>query len=438
MVQSKEPVVVRDTTADPDWVSLAGWEWLRSYVAAPIEVSGVTIGFLNVDGTSPGQFGFADAEHLQVFASHAAAAIENARLYQELRSHAQLLEQRVQERTAQLQAQYAQLEAILRSTADGVIVTDRHGEILHANPVAEAWFTKTLSAKDAGRLREAVRDLARREEERSERMLPLKGLDLELSAAPVVGEGVEEPRFVVTAHDVSHLRALERMKARFVTNISHELRTPIATVQLYAHLIQQQPERWEEFADALAHEADHQANLVEDIVQISQIDAGRLEMKRRRIPLNQLTDITKVSQETLARDQGVTLEHRPAEPGPVVVVDPEQVTRALRNVVRNALQYTPEGGRVTISTSIQEARDRSWATVAVADTGMGIPQEELPHIFERFFRGEKPRLMQISGTGLGLAIVHEIVQLHGGRVTVESEEGVGTTFTIWLPLARGE
>jgi len=102
--------------------------------------------------------------------------------------------------------------------------------------------------------------------------------------------------------------------------------------------------------------------------------------------------------------------------------------------VKNAILYTPEGGRVVVSTGKEEAERWVRATVTVADTGIGIPEEELPHIFERFFRGEEPRLMQVPGTGLGLAIVKEIVGLHEGRVTVESQVGKGTAFTIWLPL----
>ena len=108
--------------------------------------------------------------------------------------------------------------------------------------------------------------------------------------------------------------------------------------------------------------------------------------------------------------------------------------QVLNNLVENAIQYTPEGGKVVVSTGKQEAEGRVWATATVADTGVGIPEEELPHIFERFFRGVEPRTMQVAGTGLGLAIVKEIVELHGGRVTVESQVGEGTTFTVWLPL----
>jgi len=112
------------------------------------------------------------------------------------------------------------------------------------------------------------------------------------------------------------------------------------------------------------------------------------------------------------------------------------MTQVLDNLVNNAIRYTPEGGRITVSTGRTEARGRWWATITVTDTGMGIPEDELPHVFERFFRGEKPRTLQISGTGLGLAIVKEIVELHGGRVTVKSEVDKGSRFTVWLPLVE--
>jgi signal transduction histidine kinase len=123
------------------------------------------------------------------------------------------------------------------------------------------------------------------------------------------------------------------------------------------------------------------------------------------------------------------------EPGSTVLVDPDRTVQVLTNLVTNAIQYTARGGQVTVSTGETETDGRQWAVASVRDTGMGIPQHEIPHIFDRFFRGEQPRLMQVSGTGLGLAIVKEIVELQGGQVTVESEVGKGTTFTVWLPLA---
>lgn len=447
MIQTQKSVVISDTTADPDWIAPEGKEWRRSYVAAPIRVRDLIVGLLNVSSTQPGQFDSADARRLEAFAAHAATAIENAHLYRELLNHTEQLEQRVQERTAQLRVQYARLNAILRSTADGIIVTDAQGQIIQTNPVAQSWLNQVLSPEDVAKLKEAVRDLAREvsteatnpeipSEEQPGTMLELTGLDLELKAAPVARrDEKEEPAAVVVAvHDVSHLKALDRMKTRFVSNVSHELRTPITTIKLYVALMQRRPEKWEEYLQPLAEEADRQAHLVEDILQISRIDTGRLEMRPRPTPLNRLIEVVVSNRQVLAESRGLTLEHLPAESDPVALVDSERMMQVLNNLVENAIHYTMEGGKVTVSTRQEKAEGRMWAIATVADTGIGIPANELPLVFDRFYRGERPRSMQISGTGLGLAIVKEIVELHGGRVTVESEEGQGTTFIVWLPL----
>ena len=435
MVETGKATIIPDTTIYPGWIHIPGQEWLHSYVAAPIQVGGVTVGFLNVDGARPNQFDLADARRLEALASHAATAIENAGLYKELHNHAKELDQRVQERTAQLEAQYARLDAILRSASDGIIVTDAGGEIIQTNPVVQTWLTRTLSPEDAARLRETARDLALRAEERPETVLELTGLDLQLNAAPVSEPGLEEATAVVGIHDVSHLKALDRIKSRFVSNVSHELRTPVTTIKLYTYLMHKRPDKWEGYLDALTQAADRQAQLVEDILQVSRIDAGRLDIKSQPAALNELTEMAVANHQEMAQEQGLTLEHHPAEPGPVALVDAQRMMQVLNNLVENAIHYTPESGKVMVSTGKRETEGRTWATVTVADTGMGIPEKELPHIFERFFRGDEPRLAQISGTGLGLAIVKEIMELHGGRITVESKVKEGSTFTVWLPLA---
>lgn len=433
MMQTGETAVVSDASTDPNWVVLGGQEW-KSYTGTPIKLGGVIVGFLNVNGNQAGQFSLYDARRLQAFADHAAIAIQNSRLYQELRNYAERLEKRVEERTAQIQAQYSQLDAILRSSSDGIIVTDNQGEIVRTNPIADSWLTQTLSPEDAVELKEAIRRLATRSAERPEIVLELADWDLELRAAPITE--TEEVAAVVTVHDISHMKDLDRMKSQFVSNVSHELRTPITTIKLYAALMQQSSmEKWEGYLDTLAQEADRQARLVEEILQISRIEAGRLEITPRPTPLNELAEVVFANHQPMAQQGELVVEYRPAEPGPVALVDSDRMTQVLANVVTNAIQYTPRRGKVVISTGEKEAEGRRWAIVTVKDTGMGIPEEELPHIFERFFRGERPRSMQVSGTGLGLAIVKDIVELHGGLVTVESNVDVGTTFTIWLPLA---
>jgi signal transduction histidine kinase len=433
MIRTGEPVIVPNTATNPDWIQEVGQEEWLSYLGAPIKVGGVIVGFLNVNSTRGGTFAHDDARRLQAFANHVATAIENARLYQELHNYADALEERVRERTSQLRAQYAQLETILDSTADGIILAGSDCELILANPVARTWLSQTLSPRESGQLREAVRALAARAEGRPEMVLELTGLDLQLAAAPVSNPTMEDARAVIAIHDISHLKALNRMKSRFVSNVSHELRTPIATIKLLAHLMQQQPERWDEYLEPLMREADHQAKLVRDILEMSRVDAGRLELRLSPTSMNELVEMAVVSHEKPAQEQGLSIAYHPASHDPVALADSRWMTQVMNNLMSNAIRYTPSGGSITISTGRKAADGRSWATVTVSDSGIGIPEDELPYIFDRFFRGEEPRTMQISGTGLGLAILKEIVELHGGRVTVESEVDKGSSFTVWLP-----
>jgi PAS domain S-box-containing protein len=433
MIKTGGPLVVPDTTVDPDWIRGEGQEQWRSYIGVPIKVSGVIVGFLNVNSIRRNTFNRDDAERLQAFANHVATAIENAQLYQELHNYADALEERVRERTAQLRTQYAQLETILDSTADGIILAGSDGELILANPVAREWLRRALSPEESDQLREAVRTLAARAEQQPEMVLELTGLDLQLTAAPVRKPTIEEASAVVAIHDISHLRALNRMKSRFVSNVSHELRTPIATIKLLVHLMQQQPDKREEYLEPLMREAEHQAKLVRDILEMSRVDAGRLEIRPEPMSLNDLVEMAVVNHGNRAESEGLTLECEPAEPDPIALADSQWMMQVMNNLMSNAIRYTPEEGTIRVSTGTQVADGRTWATLTVSDTGIGIPEEELPYIFDRFFRGEQPRKMQVSGTGLGLAILKEIVELHGGRVTVESEVDKGSSFTVHLP-----
>jgi len=434
MQQTGKPVVIPDTATSPDWVGAEEGEWRRSYVGAPIRLGEQTIGFLNVNSTEPGRFEPADAQWLQAFAAQVAVAMENARLYQELQAYASELEERVAERTAELQAQYARLDAVLRSALDGIVVTDRDGRIIQANPLAERWLSG-LSQEEAARLREAIVELAREARERPQRLVELSGLDLEIKASPVEEERPDGAWAVVVLHDVSHLKALDRMRARFITNISHEFRTPLATAKLYAARIRRHPEQALEFLGPLEQEIDHLAQLLEDILKVTRLDGEGLKGPFRRLSLNLLAAVIVDSRHRLAEARGLTLICHPADPDPMVLGDQGALMEALDQLVCNAIQYTPQGGKVTLRVATAEREEQTWGTVAVSDTGIGIPEDELPHVFERFFRGEEPRRRQVSGTGLGLALVQQIVSLHGGQITVESRVGEGSTFTVWLPLA---
>lgn len=438
MLETGEPVVVTDTLQDVRWIPPENNQvvWLRSYVGAPVRMGGTTLGFLNVDSSTPNRFGADDARRLALFAPYAATAIENARLYRELQDYAGTLERRVQERTTQIQAQLARLDAILNSASDGIIVADARGEILEANPVAQDLLAHILPPDNAAELRAAIRNLVLGTEKTPQIFLNLAGIDLQLQAAPILEPASSQPSIVVTLHDISQIKALERMKASFVANVSQELRTPVTTVKLYAELLLKQPEKVSQYVPSLLCAVEHLAQLVEKILQLAHIDAGRMELRLESVRLEELVELVINNHQTTAREAGLSLRYHPVRQELTIRGDPRQLVTVLGHVIENALLYTLPGGEVTVTTEIVETAQRRWAMVQVQDNGVGIPEEELPHIFERFFRGKIPQLMQRSGTGLGLAIVKEIVEMHGGWTTVESQVKRGSTFRLYLPLLK--
>lgn len=436
MIKDGLPTLVGDTHTDPRWRITRGQEKIRSYVAAPIRITGKTEGFINVAGLTPHQFGPQEVQRLKAFADHASIALRNARMYQQTLRYAELLERRVRERTAELEAQNAWLEAVLGSTSDGIIITDSDGQIADTNRIARMWLYHSLPPADVERFRETVRDLARRAHVRPDAVLELTGLDLELSASPIFGEqGAVGPAVLVVVHDVSYLKALDRIKSQFVSNVSHELRTPLTSIRLYSSLIQRSaPENARRYFEPLEREVDRLSKLVEDILQISRIEAGQLELDRRVVDLNLLIEMAVMSHHILAESRGLALTYQTTNGKTMVSVDYDKFMQVVNNLIENAINYTPGGGHIRVTTECREKDARTWAVVTVEDTGIGIPEEEIDHLFERFFRGSEPQEMRIQGSGLGLAIVKEIVELHGGMVTVESQLGVGSAFTVWIPL----
>jgi len=308
VVRSGESLIVPDTWKDErhyNGVEQQVGLDLRSILSVPLRVKQEVIGVLQVVDTDVDRFHSSDLALVEPLAASASIAIENARLYQQVRDHAERLEELVRERTAEVRAQYARLDAVLRSISDGIIVANDTGEIIQANPVAQAWLAQTLLPEDAARLRETVRDMTMRVQEQPETVLELDGLDLELEAAPLSVSEAEEAVAVVAAHDISHLKELDRIKTRFVSNVSHELRTPITTIKLYAALMQKKPEKWKTYLAVLTREADHQARLVQDILDISRMDARRLELDLLPASLDELAEMTVANHLVLAQERGV-------------------------------------------------------------------------------------------------------------------------------------
>jgi PAS domain S-box-containing protein len=354
---------------------------IRMMVGVTMQRDGRLIGGLNL-------FTFHQVRHfdddelalLKGLADQAALAIANARLHDEVRRHAAELEQKVAERTAEL----SQREAALRAANE-------------------------------------------------------------------------------------QLQQLSRMKSEFVSNVSHELRTPLANIMTYLWLLDHgKPEKHTQYVETLHRESDLLERLIEDLLHLSRLDLGTVQPVLAPVDVNQVVTLLVSDRALLFANRGLTLEARTAPNLPLIQADEKMLIQVLTNLMTNAMNYTPAGGAVTVSTAVrisdfgfrisdsagdspqsrcagreqsaiplrgtQAVRNLQWVTFSVADTGPGISAEDRVRLFERFYRGEAARQTRTPGTGLGLAICQELVERHGGKITVESEVGQGSTFTVWLPV----
>ena len=231
--------------------------------------------------------------------------------------------------------------------------------------------------------------------------------------------------------------AAERVKAQFVADVSHELRTPLTNIGLYLELLElSDDKRHAEYMATLRRETDRLGRLIEQLLAMSHLDTGQVQLRPQTTDLNSLLQVLTGDRARMIARRGLRLELHPEADLPPVNIDPQYIMQVLTNLLSNATNYTPEGGRISLETAAREREGQTWVTFTVRDTGPGIPDDELSHVFDRFYRGVHARSSGVSGTGLGLPISREIVERHGGRITLETKVGEGTAFTVWLPLAR--
>jgi signal transduction histidine kinase len=229
------------------------------------------------------------------------------------------------------------------------------------------------------------------------------------------------------------LTELDRLKDQFVSNVSHELRTPLANVKLYLQLLDRgRPDKRADYLQTLLRETRRLEKLIEDLLELSQLDLGVSAFHLEPADVNYLTAELVQDRILMADNRGLVIDCQLTTEPLLALIDPARFTQVVSNLMTNAINYTPSGGLVTVSTALQPKAETPWVTVTVRNTGTGIPAQEVPYLFDRFFRGRVSREASVPGTGLGLAICKEIVEQMGGRVTVESQPGEGAAFTVWL------
>jgi two-component system sensor histidine kinase ResE len=329
-----------------------------------------------------------------------------------------------------------QLTSILRSMADGVLTISASGQVIVTNPPAE----KLLSLYEFPQSRllppplESAFLQVLLEEKEYQGDITEKGRTWALVMAPLYARD-QVRGAVAVLRDVTDERLLEKFRKDFVANVSHELRTPLAMLQGYSEAllddIAETPEVRHEIAQVINDESQRMGRLVSQLLDLARMEAGFIDIEPSFINLH--TFIQRVCRKfaNLAEEQKVTLSSDFGEPLPEVFWDLDKVEQILTNLVGNAIRHTPENGTVTLKVYWQE----NDVFLDVVDTGTGIPEEDLPFVFERFYKADKARKRNnASGTGLGLSIVKHLVKAHGGEVTVRSKVGTGTTFSVQLPV----
>ncbi len=229
-------------------------------------------------------------------------------------------------------------------------------------------------------------------------------------------------------------QAADRAKSEFLGNVSHELRTPLTSILLYLRLLEQNSRgATSSYNQALYREAKRLQYLIESLLQISRLDLGKAEADFQTVDLNEMMRVLVADREQLFASRGLALHCTLAAELPNIHADPHLLEQVFTNLLTNAMNYTPLGGRVDVNTQWVQQDGALWATVTVRDTGLGISAEDHARLFQRFQRGSASQALNVPGTGLGLSISAEIVKLHGGHITVESAVGQGSAFTVWLP-----
>jgi two-component system phosphate regulon sensor histidine kinase PhoR len=358
---------------------------------------------------------------------------------------------RLQQTIEAITAERKKLEAIVSGMTDAVVATDRHGQVILMNRAAE----DLLGVESTRGLNRPVRDVI------GGQQLPVMLEDatvqgrittaelppgsvgdrvVEVHCAPYQDDRGAVIGAVAVLRDVTDLRQSERLRRELTANVSHELRTPLTSIKGFVETLLDGAMRDEptlrRFLSIINSEANRLVKLVDDLLDLSRLESQRAALDLRPVEVGALATDTVDKLRPLAQSGGLHLELQ-TPPDVWVAADRDRLEQVLTNLIDNALKYTPSGGRIDVRVTAS-ADD---VEVAVSDTGRGIPPEDVPHVFERFYRADRSRARGrtteqgagTGGTGLGLAIAKHIVEAHGGRISVRSQFEVGTTFAFTLP-----
>ena len=332
------------------------------------------------------------------------------------------------------------LEKIVNQLMDGLLIVSKEGQVQLLNRSLRKMFKVTDSAPEGKdfiqvipqyQLVELFRKTVETGKDQGD-FIELKAEGRYLLALTTVLQGQKDGGVLILVQDRTKNRELEEMRQVFVSNVSHELRTPLTSLKALTETLQgavdQDPQAAKRFLQMMDVEIDKLSQMVLELLELSRIESGRVELNKKSIPVSDLIRPAVERMRLQAERSGLKLGMEIADNLPLIHVDDERIEQVLVNLIHNAIKFTPAGGAVSVSAN-QKGNE---ILITVTDTGIGIPEKDLPHIFERFYKVDPARAT--GGTGLGLAIARHLVEAHQGRIWAESKEGEGARFIIALPL----
>lgn len=457
VVEHRESVLVPDLHQDQRWVksgSVASEH--RSSIATPLLVGEDVIGVLMVFHRQANFFGRERLGMVKAIAGQVAIAINNAHLYELIRDQAERLG--IMLRKEQEEASRSQ--AILEAVADGVVVTSPENKITFLNGSAirilglnaENMINQALDAfggifgKEAGAWMQTINDWSSNPasyqvgDSYAEQLEFEDGRIALVHLAPVILQN-DFLGTVSIFRDITHEVEVDRLKSEFVATVSHELRTPMTSIRGYVDILLMGAagalnENQTHFLQIVKNNTERLNILVNDLLDISRIESGRVTLSPQPVNLRDIAEdvVADALRRAQEENKPITFSLEAARDLPRIYGDEERVRQMISNLVDNAYRYTPQDGKVTVHVHTLNGND---VQVDVQDTGVGVPLEDQERIFDRFFRGEDPLVLAAPGTGLGLAIVKQLVEMHSGRIWLESEgTGKGSTFSFTLPIYK--
>ncbi|WP_080145968.1 cell wall metabolism sensor histidine kinase WalK [Marinilactibacillus piezotolerans] len=357
------------------------------------------------------------------------------------------LSDEVAEAQESIDSERRRLDSVLTHMTDGVIATDRRGKIVIVNNMAETMLDVTneeVIGKNLLKVLDVEEDLTLRKLLEEQEDILINGTSVE---APTVLRASfsliqRETGFisgiVCVLHDVTEQEKIEAERKQFVSNVSHELRTPLTSMRSYIEALAdgawQDPDLAPRFLEVTQNETDRMIRMIQDLLHLSRIDAGKSELEVELVDLTELLDHVLNRFDMLIHSSDYAgknyhIERHLLNTPVFVELDTDRMMQVLDNIMNNALKYSPDGGTIT---GRMRQTDQS-VIISITDQGMGIPKNDLVKIFSRFYRVDRARSRAMGGSGLGLAISKEVVEQHGGRIWADSKEGEGTTFYLSLP-----